>query len=451
MRRTSTIAFALTGLMLGGGSTVLFAGDPPAPAAPAAPPAPAGQATEIEQRVEDLGSADFRVREAAMKALIAFGEKARPALEAARKSENPSVRFRSEQLLARLNGGVEEKPLDDGTPDARPGTGGAPGSRWGRSFSDQDFDRLMRETEERMRKLEEEMRKGFGNAGPAFGPQWFGPVDRNFIKRLDPRGSELRVRTDGGELRESARGARLQLTEKATDDVSKSTVIEGKSVDSILAAYPELAASPVVKALLAKRAEETAARAEREKAAGGPSGTGEVHAVNRSVTVTSQDGRTTVTITEDGPDGKPVTKTYDGADLESIKREHPEAAEALGGIRLFVGPGSGPKDRGFEPLSPEEFGAVPETGPFGLAMGPVDDELRQHLKLESTRGAVVAAVRPGSRADKLGLRLRDVIVSINGTTVDGPDQVAERVRAAGETGPLAFDVIRDGQPLTLRR
>ena len=468
MRRT-TIALALTGLLLGGGTTVLFAGDPPVPS---------GQATEIQQRVEDLGSADFRVREAAWKALVGFGEKARPALEAALRSENASVRFRSEQLIARLNGGTQEKPLDDGTaqparptPGGRAGQGGGQGMGPvgpGRFFTDEDFEWLMRESQERMKKLEEEMRKQFGAAGPTFGPQWFGPnggggaaTPGGGMRRLLQlaRGNgELHVQVDGGELRESLHGARLQLTDKSADGVSKSTVYEGKSVDAILGAYPELRSQPTVKSLLEKRADEATARAEREKAANDQGAMPGLRSSNKSVSVTSQDGRTTVTVTETGPDGKQTTKTYEGADMESIKRDHPEIGDSLGGIRIEIGPGGGMTLRnGLTPLEPlpgdeamDEVDLDVPTGPFGLALGPVDDALRQHLSLEANKGAVVAAVREGSHADRLGLKTRDVITAVNGTTVTGANKVAELVREAKEGG-LSIEVLRGGKPLTLTR
>ncbi len=461
MTRT-TLALLWTGLVLGGGTTVLFAGDPPA-----------SSPTEIAQRVEDLGSADFRVREAAWKTLVGLGEKARPALEAALKSENASVRFRSEQLIARLNGGVEERPLDDGspapvrpTPGGRAGQGGGqglapwgpiPGGQGGRFFTEEDFERLMRESQERMRKLEEEMRSQFGNAGPAFGPQFF-PGGRARLRDFAGRGSsDLRVQVDGGELRESSRGVRLQLTETAANGVSVSTVYEGKSLDAVFEAYPDVKARPVVVALLEKKVAEDAARAEREKAANAPGAQNGFRSTNKTVIVTSEDGRTTVTITESGPDGKPVTKTYEGADMESIKRDHPEVGQSLGGgIRIQIGPGGmtfGGGSKPLELLPEDEFGAdepARATGPFGLGLTAVDDALRQHLSLEVGKGAVVAAVREGSHADTIGLKTDDVIVAVNGTTVTGADKVGELVRAAKE-GELSIDVLRAGKPLTLRR
>ena len=461
--RRPTVALAFLGITLGAGGTVLFADDPapprPAPSAPAAEPA-----GEIQQRVEDLGSADFRVREAAWKALVGYGERARPALEAALKSENPSVRFRAEQLLARLAGGAAERALDDGTNSAPalPVPGGTSGGLVpvgpGRFFTDEDFARLMRETEARMKQFEEDMRRRVGNGGLSFPTPWLG-VDPRMSPFLAGRADrDLRVHVDGGELRESGRGARLQLTEKAANGASKTTVYEARTLDALFEAYPDVKESLVVKALLERKAAEEAARAAREAQRKGPGASPALRSTNKSVTVQSTDGKTTVTITETGPDGKSVSRTYEGSDLESIRRDHPELSESLGGMRIQIGPMSGPWARGGparepadddEPLDFGEPGAG-MTGPFGLGLAPVDDALRQHLRLDAGRGAVVAVVRPDSDAAKLGLVANDVITAINATPVTGPPHVAELIRGAKD-GALAIDVLRAGQPLTLRR
>jgi len=463
MKRT-TLAFAFTGLALGGGTTLLFAGDPPPPP----PAASTTEAAEISQRVEDLGSADFRVREAAWKALVGYGAKARPALEAAVKSDNPSVRFRAEQLLARLSGGSQERPLDDGTPpgpapggSGRPGAGNTPAGP-GRFFTDEDFERLMRETQERMKKMQEELRREFGG-GPGFGPDVFGGGGQGgsglggrwrVLPGLDFNGRrEIRVAVEGGTLRESFRGARIELIDTAPNGTTMSTVYEGRTLDAIFEARPGLRDEPKVKALLEKKAAEEAARAEREKGAtpGQPPRGGSM-STGKTVMVTSQDGHTTVTVTETAPDGKQTTKTYEGADLESIKRDHPELADSLGGFRIQVGPGGGQGLRPMDPIPDDDLlGPDPAaTGPFGLGLVPVDEALRTQLALEAGKGAVIVAVRPGSDADKLGLRAHDVITAVNGTAVTGAEQIAGLVQAAKD-GPLTFDVLRGGKALTLKR
>lgn len=70
------------------------------------PPAP-------EQLVRELGSPRFTVRERATDALWRLGEKARPALNAALRSDDPEVRDRAHQVLTRFDAGIfPDTPAD---------------------------------------------------------------------------------------------------------------------------------------------------------------------------------------------------------------------------------------------------------------------------------------------------------------------------------------------------
>src|SRR5436190_1756642 len=101
------LALAAAGLATFAGGRLLRADDPPPAPAPApvpAKPTPAPTAAEearIKQLIDNLGSEDFRIREAATKELIELGEKARGALTTASKSDVPEVRFRADQILRR--------------------------------------------------------------------------------------------------------------------------------------------------------------------------------------------------------------------------------------------------------------------------------------------------------------------------------------------------------------
>jgi hypothetical protein len=65
----------------------------------ASPAAPKVGDADVSRLVEQLGDADFQVREAASRGLAALGETAVSALEAARDSEDPEVRRRAARLL----------------------------------------------------------------------------------------------------------------------------------------------------------------------------------------------------------------------------------------------------------------------------------------------------------------------------------------------------------------
>lgn len=496
MRR---IAYVLAAVAAFGAVTAprLFAGDPPAAS-------PEEQA-QIARLVEDLGSADFRVREAATKALIDFGAKARPALEKAVTSDNPAVRFRADQLLQGLNGTKGEQKLGEDARPARP-QGPAAGStrddvqraieqsqremeqalrdmreKWGSGR----FDEQMKDMEKQLREFQEQMEKQFGGApfgGLGGGPG--GPSVRVMPGWLEPfaartrlaRGLDVSTEADGTTLTLSDRPNRAKLEVRSAKDRSAVATFTASSVDALFAAYPALKTWPGVAALLEKHAVAKAERAKAEAEARKQAETAPraPQAANRSVAIESTDGHVKVTIAETGADGKPVTKTYEGTDLETLKAQHPELREALGGFSLHFGPGTtfGPGS-GFGPGGPFGPGAgprpleeddgdgdadadepargAPKSGPFGLALGDVDDELRGHLGLAEGQGAYVVFVREGSDAAKLGLQAKDVIVRVNDTVVKGLADVGTAVRAVPDGGALTMEVLRGGKPVTLKR
>lgn len=467
------------GFLVGGGAVlpfhgVLFAGDPP--------PLTAEEQTRVRQRIEDLASADFRVREAATKDLIEMGEKARGALTEAMKSDTPAVRFRAEQILQRLDGTAKERPLDDGTPAPKPNDGRGAGRRGGLfgggpGFTDEQYDAWMAQVEQRMKELEERMRRAWDQDGVPGGlgwTPWFGNGG-SFPNGLDLFGGRraATLRVDGGELRETPRGARLVLTDAGVDGRPLTTTYEGASLEAILSANPALREKAAVKALLEKKATLEKERETREAGRRNPFAPGSggtiVGGQARSVQIRSENGKTSVTITQTGPDGKQETKTYEGADLETIKREHPEIADMLGGFQIHVnrfgdpaGPGGGRP--GFVPFppptpglggtlddEPDAFLGEARTGPFGLALGPVGDALRAQLGIEEGHGALVMAVREGSEAEKLGLKVFDVVTTVNGTPIDSLDRVGSLLRGLDKDAALTVDVLRGGKTTTLKR
>jgi S1-C subfamily serine protease len=84
----------------------------------------------------------------------------------------------------------------------------------------------------------------------------------------------------------------------------------------------------------------------------------------------------------------------------------------------------------------------------------VIDRIRQEqgiqLKVDDTiTGVLIVGVMAGTPAEAAGLKEGDVIQSINGIAVDGPEQVQAQVEASeiGETLTIAIN--REGQAQTL--
>ena len=95
-----------------------------------------------------------------------------------------------------------------------------------------------------------------------------------------------------------------------------------------------------------------------------------------------------------------------------------------------------------------ETGSV-TRGWFGVDVADITPELAESLGLKGTRGAIVGAIERGSPAEKSGLRLGDVIFSINNRTV--PD-VSTALNAIAEIPPgksVPVKVVRRSQELTV--
>jgi serine protease DegQ len=95
-----------------------------------------------------------------------------------------------------------------------------------------------------------------------------------------------------------------------------------------------------------------------------------------------------------------------------------------------------------------ETGTV-TRGWFGIDVADITAELAESLGLKGTRGAIVGAIERGSPAEKGGMKLGDVIYSINGRTT--PD-VSSALNAIAEVPPgksVPVRVIRRNQEFTL--
>jgi uncharacterized protein len=92
--------------------------------------------------------------------------------------------------------------------------------------------------------------------------------------------------------------------------------------------------------------------------------------------------------------------------------------------------------------------APQETGSgYGLNLQEITPELAKYLALKSNRGVMVAAVRPGSQAEKDGLQPGDIVVEINGQAI--ADVLAVEDLIENSKGPLKAKITRKKQTLTI--
>jgi serine protease Do len=105
-------------------------------------------------------------------------------------------------------------------------------------------------------------------------------------------------------------------------------------------------------------------------------------------------------------------------------------------------------DAGF--VQGKAHSAPAQQDALGLTLAPLTPDARGQLNLPANAsGVVITAITPNSLADMAGLQPGDVLVSVNGTNVSTPDDVASAIAAARKSGSgaLALRVIRQGQAL----
>jgi len=95
-----------------------------------------------------------------------------------------------------------------------------------------------------------------------------------------------------------------------------------------------------------------------------------------------------------------------------------------------------------------ETGGV-TRGWFGVEVADLSAELAQSLGLKGTKGAIVGAIEKGSPAEKGGIKLGDVITSVNGKAVTDVNQALNAIAEVipGKTVPVK--VVRKNAELSL--
>jgi membrane-associated protease RseP (regulator of RpoE activity) len=84
-----------------------------------------------------------------------------------------------------------------------------------------------------------------------------------------------------------------------------------------------------------------------------------------------------------------------------------------------------------------------------MELVPVDDALRDHLKLSKGQGLVVTAVDGNSPAARAGIQQNDVLLTLGDAPLGKPEDLEANLKKAGEK-PLALGLIRNGRRLVVQ-
>ena len=88
-------------------------------------------------------------------------------------------------------------------------------------------------------------------------------------------------------------------------------------------------------------------------------------------------------------------------------------------------------------------------GYLGVDLTDVDQEKAQALKLREVRGAIITLVDHDAPAGKMGLKVNDVVIQLNGQAVEGAEQLRRMLREIPAGRKVSLVISRDGNVQTL--
>jgi S1-C subfamily serine protease len=96
-----------------------------------------------------------------------------------------------------------------------------------------------------------------------------------------------------------------------------------------------------------------------------------------------------------------------------------------------------------------EFGEV-QRGYLGIVIQDLTWQLAQDMGLDLSQGVVIADIARNGPADKAGLKPKDVIQKVNGSTIQNTAQLLEIVAAQKPGEELDVQIQRNGQQRTMK-
>jgi serine protease Do len=90
-------------------------------------------------------------------------------------------------------------------------------------------------------------------------------------------------------------------------------------------------------------------------------------------------------------------------------------------------------------------GGYVTRGQLGVTVQALSDDIVKGLKLDSSNGAIVHDVSPGSGAEKAGLRQGDIILSFNGQAISQSADLPPLVGMAKPGSKAAVEILRNGK------
>lgn len=84
-------------------------------------------------------------------------------------------------------------------------------------------------------------------------------------------------------------------------------------------------------------------------------------------------------------------------------------------------------------------------GQLGVVIQNLTEDLAKTLGLKDTRGVLISEVKPGSAADKAGIKRSDVITAINGEKIEDSNVLRNKIAVTEPGSEITLTILRDGK------
>ena len=121
-------------------------------------------------------------------------------------------------------------------------------------------------------------------------------------------------------------------------------------------------------------------------------------------------------------------------------------------LPLFLGISHAEQTWSVEPLEPFAFSSedMGTSSYLGVDISDVTTERLSALKLKEEKGVEVTMVDQDAPAGKAGIKEHDVILTMNGTSIESGAQLRRMIHEMPPGRIVAFGLSRDGQPMTVK-
>lgn len=84
-------------------------------------------------------------------------------------------------------------------------------------------------------------------------------------------------------------------------------------------------------------------------------------------------------------------------------------------------------------------------GQLGVVIQNISEEMAQGLGLNNTEGILVTSVKPGSAADKAGIKRGDIITAVNGEKLEESNILRNKIAGTTPGTEVTLSIVREGQ------